>query len=207
MSLSGNVEFKLNTGEDMPVNKISSRNLMVEEDVAAKEDLVAYTMMNSYTSGTKFRFYMKVDNEAYIYAFATDLSGKINRILPFDDLVSTHVGSNSIVAFPSDTKIIKMDENKGTDYLLILYSKSPLDMNAMLASMNQTKGGLSAKIMAALGDKLIAKEKIKYDPSKVGFQVNVTYGGSRNLTVEDDKPNTEVASGTVVPLMIEIRHN
>lgn len=207
MSLSGNVEFKLNTGEDMPVNKISSRNLMVEEDVAAKEDLVAYTMMNSYTSGTKFRFYMNIDKEAYIYAFATDLTGKINRILPFDDLTSTHVGSNSIVAFPSDTKIIKMDENKGTDYLLILYSKSPLDMNAMLAAMNQTKGGLSAKIMAALGDKLIAKEKIKYDPSKVGFQVNVTYGGSRNLTVEDDKPNTDVASGTVVPLMIEIRHN
>lgn len=80
-------------------------------------------------------------------------------------------------------------------------------MNAMLAAMNQTKGGLSAKIMTALGDKLIAKDKIKYDPSRVGFQVNVTYGGSRNLTVEDDKPDTEVASGTVVPLMIEIRHN
>ena len=150
---------------------------------------------------------MNIDKEAYIYAFATDLTGKINRILPFDDLTSTHVGSNSIVAFPSDTKIIKMDENKGTDYLLILYSKLPLDMNGMLTSMNKTKGGLSAKIMAALGDKLIAKEKIKYDPGKVGFQVNVTYGGSRNLTVEDDKQNTEVASGTVVPLMIEIKHN
>jgi len=58
----------------MPVNKISSRNLMVEEDIVVKEDMVAYTMMNSYTSGTKFRFYMSIDNEAYIYAFATDLS-------------------------------------------------------------------------------------------------------------------------------------
>ena len=207
MSLSGNVEFKLNTGENMPVNKISSRNLMVEEEVTAKEDLVAYTMMNSYSSGTKFRFYMTIDKEAYIYAFATDLTGKINRILPFDDLTSTHVGSNSIVAFPSDTKIIKMDENKGTDYLLILYSKSPLDVNEMLERMNKTKGGLSAKIVAALGDKLIAKEKIKYDPAKVGFQVNVTYGSSRNLTVEDDRQNSEVANGTVVPLMIEIKHN
>jgi len=207
MSLSGSIEFKLNTGEDMPVNKISSRNLMVEEDVVAKEDLVAYTMMNSYSSGTKFRFYMTIDNEAYIYAFATDLSGKINRILPFDDLTSTHVGSNSIVAFPSDTKIIKMDENKGTDYLLILYSKEPLDMNEMLTEMNKTKGGLSAKIMAALGDKLIAKDKIKYDPATVGFKVNVKYG-TRNLSVEDDDSgNTEFASGSVVPLMIEIKHN
>ena len=80
-------------------------------------------------------------------------------------------------------------------------------MNGMLDIMNKTKGGLSAKIMAALGDKLIAKEKIKYDPAKVGFQVNVSYGASRNLTVEDDRQNTEVASGTVVPLMIEIKHN
>lgn len=206
-SLSGSVEFKLNTGEGMPVNKISSRNLLVEEEVAAKEDLVAYSMMNSYSSGTKFRFFMKVDSEAYVYAFATDLSGKINRILPFDELTSTHVGNNSIVAFPSDTKIIKLDENKGTDYLLILYSKSPLDMNAMLAIMNNQKGGLSAKIMAALGDKLIAKEKINYDPVKVGFQVNVAFGGARNLTVADDPQDSKVAIGTVVPLMIEIRHN
>ena len=207
MSLSGSIEFKLNTGEDMPVNKISSRNLMVEEDIVIKEDLVAYTMMNSYTSGTRFRFYMTIDNEAYIYAFATDLTGKINRILPFDDLTSTHVGSNSIVAFPSDTKIIKMDENKGTDYLLILYSKEPLNMNEMLAEMNKTKGGLSAKIMAALGDKLIAKDKIKYDPANVGFKVNVKYG-TRNLSVEDDDSgNTEFASGSVVPLMIERKHN
>ncbi|MBK7213226.1 MAG: DUF4384 domain-containing protein [Bacteroidales bacterium] len=207
MSLSGSIEFKLNTGEDMPVNKISSRNLMVEEDVAAKEELVAYTMMNSYASGTKFRFYLTADKEAYIYAFASDLSGKINRILPFDDLTSTHVGSNSIVAFPSDTKIIKMDENKGTDYLLILYSKEPLNMTEMLADMNNTKGGLSAKITAALGDKLIAKDKIKYNPSIAGFQVNVAYG-TRNLTVENDNnQSTEYATGSVVPLMVEIKHN
>jgi hypothetical protein len=78
----------------------------------------------------------------------------------------------------------------------------------MLADMNKTKGGLSAKIMAALGDKLIAKDKIKYNASSVGFQVNVKYAGSRNLSVEnDDNQSTEFATGSVVPLMIEIRHN
>ena len=205
ISLSGSLEFKLNTGEDMPVNKISSRNLVVEEDAKGKEDLVAYTMMNSYTSGSKFRFYMNIDQEAYVYAFATDLTGKINRILPYDDLISTHVGSNSVVAFPSDTKIIKLDDNRGTDYLLILYSKEPLNMNEMMNEMNKTQGGLSAKIIAALGDKLIAKEKIKYDGNKAGFQVNVNLK-SRNLNVADDN-NDDAATGTVVPLMIEIKHD
>lgn len=207
MRLSGSLEFKLNTGEDMPVNKISSRNLVVEEDAPnSKEDLVAYTMMDSYTSGTKFRFYMNIDQEAYIYAFATDLTGKINRILPFDDLTSTHVGSNTVVAFPSDSKVIKLDENKGTDYLLILYSKEPLNMNEMMEAMDNTRGGLSAKIVAALGDKLISKDKIKYDPKQAGFQVNVKMA-SRNLTVDEDDETKELATGTVVPLMIEIKHN
>ena len=185
--LSGDIEFQTSTGDDMPVNKISSRNLVVEDEKGA-EDLVAYTMINSYTSGTKFRFYMNVNDEAYIYAFATDLSGKVNRILPYDDLTSTHVGSNSVIAFPSDTKVIKLDANAGTDYLLILYSREQLDMNDMMEAMNKTTGGLSAKIVAALGDKLISKEEITYSGDKVGFEIN------------------EDASGSVVPLMVEIKH-
>lgn len=187
--LSGSIEFKLNSGDDMPVNRISSRNLVVEEEKAAKEDLVAYTMMNSYTSGTKFRFYMNIDKEAYIYAFATDLTGKINKILPFDDLTSTHVGANTVVAFPSDTKIIKMDENKGIDYLLILYSKEKLNMDDMLRTMGSKQGGLSAKIISALGDKLIKKEDINYTGTQAGFEIKAN------------------ATGTVVPLMVEIKHN
>jgi hypothetical protein len=188
-ALSGSMEFKLNSGDNMPVNRISSRNLVVEEETAAKEDLVAYTMMNSYTSGTKFRFFMNIDKEAYIYAFASDLTGKINRILPFDDLTSTHVGANTVVAFPSDTKVIKMDENKGVDYLLILYSKEKLNMDELMNSMTNKQGALSAKIMSALGDKLIKKEDINYTGTQAGFEV---------------KPN---AIGMVVPLMVEIKHN
>jgi hypothetical protein len=189
ISLSGSIEFKLNSGDDMPVNRISSRNLVVEDEKSAKEDLVAYTMMNSYTSGTKFRFYMNIDKEAYIYAFATDLTGKINRILPFDDMTSTHVGANTVVAFPSDSKIIKMDENKGIDYLLILYSKEKLNMDEMMNAMGNKQGGLSSKIISALGNKLIKKEDIKYTATQVGFEVKGD------------------VSGTVVPLMVEIKHN
>lgn len=187
--LSGSMEFKLNSGDDMPVNRISSRNLIVEEEAAAKEDLVAYTMMNSYTSGTKFRFYMNIDTEAYIYAFATDLGGKVNKILPFDDLTSTHLGANTVVAFPSDTKVIKMDENKGVDYLLILYSKEKLNMDDMINIMGNKQGGLSSKIIAALGNKLIKKEDINYTGTQVGFSIKAN------------------AAGSVVPLMIEIKHN
>jgi len=183
--LAGDVEFKLNTGDDMPVTKVSTRNLVVEEDIPEadrKEDLVAYKALENYSSGTKFRFYISTDAETYIYAFATDLTGKVNRILPFDDLISTHIGANSVVAFPSDTKVVKMDEQKGTDYLLILYSTEKLDATAIANTMSNVSGGLSKKIKAALGNKLIAKESIKYNADNAGFSVN---GQKRQLEVAD----------------------
>jgi C1A family cysteine protease len=203
-ALSGNMEFKLNTGDDMPVTKISTRNLTVEEDSPnAKEDLVAYTMMNTYGSGTKFRFLINIDNAAYIYAFATDLTGKVNLIMPFNDMVSTHVGANSSIAFPSDTKVIQLDEQKGVDYLLVLYSAQKLDAKAIAEKMNTMTGGLSHKIKTVLGNKLIDKSKIQYAAEKVGFS---TKGHStRNLTVTDDAPAGST-TGSVVPLMVEIKH-
>jgi hypothetical protein len=189
--LKGSVEFSLNTGASMKASRVLTRNLIVEDDAPAaapSEDLVAYRMNESYASGTKFRFHVNTNTEAYIYAFATDLSGKINKILPFDDLMSPHIGPNSTVAFPSDTKVVKMDENKGTDYMLILYSTSKLDVKAIMSVMENTSGGLSAKMRAALGNKLIEKGDVKYDLNAIGFEVS------------------GLQRGGVVPLMVELSH-
>jgi len=205
-SLSGNVTFKLNTGENMPIKQIATRNLQVDDDKpGVKEDLVAYTMANSYTSGTAFRFYIDVDNEAYVYAFATDLSGKINLILPYDEMLSTHVGANSVIAFPSDKKVVRLDEKSGTDYLLILYAAEKLDAKKIAADMNGMNGALSTKIKTAVGSRLMDKSVIKYAADKVGFTANGT--ATRNLSVTDDDAKTVYSGGTIVPLMVEIRHN
>lgn len=152
-------------------------------------DLVAYRMNDAYASGTKFRFFVNTNTEAYIYAFATDLSGKVNKILPFDGLMSPHIGPNSTVAFPSDTKVVKMDENKGTDYMLILYSTAKLDVNDVLQKMQNGQGGLSSKMRAALGNKLIEKGDVTYSLDEIGFEVS------------------DLQRGGVVPIMVEITHN
>ena len=193
-SLKGSVSFKTNTGETMSANRVLTRNLIVEDENKSKnteggnEDLVAYRMDKSYSSGTKFRFFINITQEAYIYAFATDLTGQVNRILPYDDLISTHVGANSVVAFPSEKKIVKMDDNKGTDYMLILYSTEKLDSKAIAATMTAMKGGLSKKIKAALGSKLVSKGDVKYSEKEVGFEF------------------MSKVRGGVVPLMVEISH-
>lgn len=204
--LSGHVAFTLNTGEDMPIKQTSTRNLEVDDDQpATEEDLVAYTMASSYPSGTAFRFYIDTDNEAYVYAFATDLSGKVNLILPFDEMISTHIGANSVIAFPSDKKVVRLDNNKGTDYLLILYSAEKMDAKKMAVEMNELTGALSTRVKKVLDSKLMDKSMIKYQPEKVSFSVNGT--ATRNLTITDDDTQTTYSGGNVVPLMIEIKHH
>ena len=189
VSLKGGVRFQLNTGEAMAAGRVLTRNLEVtDNDPGYKEELVAYKMEKAYSSGTRFRFMITTNTEAFIYAFATDLSGMVNKILPFADNMSPHIGSNSTVAFPSETKVVKMDNNPGTDYLLILYAKEKLDASELLAKMNGVQGGLSRKINAALGEKLILPTGINYHLNDIGFDIKQQH------------------TGTVVPVMVEIRH-
>ncbi|MAT89911.1 MAG: hypothetical protein CMC35_04390 [Flavobacteriaceae bacterium] len=183
----GNLRFVTNAGVEMPTRRTSTRNLVVEDDVPG-EDLVAYKMDKSYPSGTRFRFYLNNKNEGYIYAFATDLTQKINKILPFEDGMSPLISANAELAFPSEKKVIRMDDNPGTDYLLILFSQQKLDEADLLAKMDAAEGGLTTKIKAALGDKLIDKKMVSYESASPGFSVK------------------EGAEGYVVPLMVEITH-
>lgn len=183
----GSLRFETNTGQLMEVTRVSTRNLVVEDDVEG-EELVAYRMTKSYSSGTRFRYYLNNVNEGYIYAFATDLSQKVNKILPYNDNMSPLIGANSELAFPSEKKVIRLDDNKGTDYLLILFSQQKLNEKELLEVMQKTEGGLTTKIKTALGDKLIDKSSIKYSSGTPGFSVK------------------EGAEGYVVPVMVEISH-
>lgn len=183
----GSLRFVTNTGLEMPITRVSTRNLVVEDDVEG-EDLVAYKMTNAYPSGTRFRFYLENKHEGYIYAFATDLTQKINKILPFENGMSPLIGANSELAFPSEKKVIRMDNNPGTDYLLILFSQQKLDETALLEKMDKTEGALTTKIQTALGEMLINKSDVAYAAGTAGFEVK------------------EGAKGYVVPLMVEITH-
>jgi hypothetical protein len=93
------------------------------------------------------------------------------------------------VAFPSDTKIIKMDEQKGTDYLLILFSTAKIDPASIVQDLSNARGGLSARIKAVLGNQLIDKANISYNPEKVGFSYESN------------------SAGGIIPLMVELKHN
>lgn len=183
---AGQMDFRLRDGSPMPVSRVSTRGMFTEGDTT--EERPAYRMTTPYPSGTRFRFYLETKNEGYVYAFASDLTGEANQIFPYDHQVSPLIGANSIIAFPGDTKVIRMDNQPGTDYLLVLYSQQRLDDAALLRQMQSTEGNLSGKLSAALGQALVAPADVRYNPNTVGFSV---------------QPGV---AGTVVPVLIEIEH-
>lgn len=186
--LKGRVELALRDGTVMPAERLGDASAAARNGPSA-ENFTAYRVKESHPSGTRFRFFITSSTEAYLYAFATDLTGKINRILPYEDGMSPLIGPDSTVAFPSETKVVRMDNQPGSDFLLILYTDRPLDSKALLASMQGATGGLSGQVRKALGSRLIDPAQVRYSDNQIAFDVG------------------EVASGRVVPLMIEIPHH
>ncbi|MDQ8193261.1 C1 family peptidase [Coraliomargarita sp. SDUM461004] len=182
--LAGSVAFQERDGTPMPAIKI------VEDGKSASGNRYqGYRLARAYQSGTRFRFFVTTNSRAYLYAFATDLTGKITKILPFDDNMSPMIGRDSTIAFPSERKVIRMDNEPGTDYLLMLYSDEPLNVPSLIESIESKTGTLSVKVNQALGPRLIDQKYIKYDSDGIGFAVQ------------------ENTRGHVVPLMVEILHN
>jgi hypothetical protein len=178
--LKGRLHFRLRDATPMPAHRVVS---------ADGSNLVAYKMDKPYESGTRFRFFVTTNTEAYIYAFATDNTGKVNKILPFEDGMSPLVGPNSTIAFPSEKKVIRMDQQKGTDYLLVLYTDRPLNAKQLHEKLNASSGPLLSRVREALGTRLIDPSIVKYSNNDIAFEVD------------------RVAPGGVVPLMVELEHN
>lgn len=186
--LKGRVELAQRDGTVMPIERASAP-ARGETPPLVAEGLTAYRATKSYPSGTRFRFFITTNTAAYLYAFATDLTGAVTRILPFEDGMSPLVGPNSTIAFPSETKVIRMDEQPGSDFLLVLYTDRPLDVVQLHDALKSGEGGLSGRAARALGERLVPPERAGYSSAEAAFEVK------------------ELRHGQVVPLMIELRHH
>ncbi len=182
--LAGEIHFEERDGTAMPARLLPP---LAEGEVQTRYR--GYRLARAYPSGTRFRFFVKTSTQAYLYAFATDLTGKITQILPFADNMSPLIGPDSTIAFPSERKVVRMDTTPGTDYLLMLYSEEKLDLDALIEAMNANDGTLSLKIHQALGSRIVEDHFIQKFSDRIGFSL------------------TEKTRGTVVPLMIEIIHD
>lgn len=174
-SFAGDFYVQLATGEKMPVSLQSSNSLPV------------YRVDGSYISGTRYRVYISNREPAYVYVIASDLTNVTNKVFPPADNISPAlVYHDNHIALPDEKWYMQMDNTVGTDYLCVLYSKYPIDINSAIAKMNASAGTFYQRLRAALGSSLVPKSDISLTTTAIAFNSKT------------DK--------TVIPMVLEITH-
>lgn len=174
IKLAGSVKLVEDTGQEMKAR------------LAGKK---GYRINKAYRSGTRFRLYLNNEQPAYVYAIGSDLSQKIYQVFPHAKGVSPALNySSNTVPIPSEDHHIRMDGNVGTDYLCVLYSKRPLDLDNIKRDIKQQSNQYSfqEKVQKVLANQLITGDDIDYDSvnGKMSFKAEAKGKSVAALFVE-----------------------
>ncbi len=151
---------------------------------------IAYRMDKAYTEGTQFRLYLRNNEPAYVYAMAMDNTNQAVVLFPYKPTISPALNyKNNEVALPSETKYIQMDNVRGTDVFCLLYSKQPLDIQAITQRLGQETGTFFQRLYKTMGNKLVDRQYLRYYNQRIRFEVK------------------SQGTGFVVPIVVEIPHN
>jgi hypothetical protein len=136
-----------------------------------------YVMNQSYYSGTQFNFTITNKEPIYLYAFGFDNTEKTFRIFPHNDRVSAYQGyTNSSIAFPDEFHYVRMDNTKGKDYFVVLYSKNPLKLDKIEQLIQNQKGTIQQRLRTVLGHRLIS-QNINF----AKYHMDFAYRGHKNM--------------------------
>jgi hypothetical protein len=153
---SGFVDIELrNSGEGMPV-KFDGTGF--------------YRTARAYPSGTRFRYITGNNSPAYVYAFASDSStGATTRIFPPEGISPVLDYRENAVAFPGEHSWIELDNVTGLDYLVVLFAKRELDIDALRGRFEREGGGFPGRVAQAVGPDYIPPAGVRYDSKRLAF--------------------------------------
>ncbi len=129
-----------------------------------------YKIAKSYPSGTLFTIKINNHSPAFIYAFASDLTGDVYPFFP-PTYTSAALAKAASFYVPDENTPAIIDETIGTDYLCVLFSKEELDINALYSEIKRLQGPFIDKIKTALNNKIIAADQISYQKDGIGFKL------------------------------------
>ena len=188
-TMQSSMDFTLKTGAAMPVYSIQEKGLDTKAD--NKVEMVTYKMSQPYQSGTQFKMAVNNSKQAYIYVIGSDDVNRTTRLFPYggsSENISPIVPPKSTVLLPAVNRSFTMDNQAGNDYFLVLVSEKELDFEGVTTKIKAGSGTFKERVYTALGEQLIAPANIKYDPTKVSFEV------------------TGNPKGNIVPLLVMIEH-
>lgn len=170
---SGDVLLQLSTGEQMASSLISKNGV--------------YKIVGSYISGTRYRIYISNNEPAYVYVIGSDLKNSVSKVFPPTDNISAALTYKSNhIAIPDETYFVELDNNIGTDYICVLYSKDALDINNIIYTIKNTNGTFYYKVRTALGKMVVSPSEVIYSNENIQFSAST--------------------EKTVVPIIVEITH-
>jgi hypothetical protein len=129
-----------------------------------------YRTRSPYPGGTDFRFLMTNREPAYVYAFSADsYSSDIERIFPQSGVSPVMDYTDSTIAWPGEYDWIRLDSRAGTDYLVVLYSKQALDIDAIQRRFASERGTFPQRVQRAVGTDFIPYANVEYNSNRIEF--------------------------------------
>jgi C1A family cysteine protease len=168
--IKGNMDFVLLDGTSMPVlrSKINTRSITVEDD--DKADYSSYRLAENYPGGTAFKIRFTTNAPAFVYIFSVDDKNVVSKLFPYANDISPAINSaDATVYLPSENKHARLSREPGTENICVLYSKSPIDFDRLMNSINQAPSKMYETIMAAYKEQLIPMKFVDFDNAKINF--------------------------------------
>lgn len=156
--LAGSLEIMLDNGNNMAVKLNNTQN---------------YSATKPYGSGTQFRLSFANKQPAYVYllSYGTN-SQKVSNIFPFDGYSAYLDYSKNEIMIPNEDYWVQMDNNIGTDYLCILFSKEELDIKTLTKQLQRQTGSFETKLKSVFQEKLVSAGNIRMVKDKISFDAN-----------------------------------
>jgi hypothetical protein len=136
-----------------------------------------YKTAGFLNEGTEFRFVAGSSESAYVYAFASTqppghpAAGFYSpvQLFPPPGVSPLLNYRDSAVALPGEDKTLVLDAAPGMEYLVLLYAKQALDIQALMRRFEGAEGDVQERLRAAVGDNLLAPEEIAYSGESAAF--------------------------------------
>jgi hypothetical protein len=142
-----------------------------------------YRTTDSYPSETRFRYYVGNKKPANVYAFAGDSSTTETTMIfpPPDDNISPLLDySENTIALPGESWWIRLNQTSGTDYLVVLYSREELDIEAIRSRFSRARGTFPERAASAVGSNYMPASQASFAADKMQFSAK---SGNRNAVL------------------------
>lgn len=151
-----------------------------------------YKVSQPLESGSRVRLYIENEQPAFVYLLSTtSVDESVHRLFPSEGsgLSAALNYKDNEIALPNEIGNFQMDDQIGTDYMLMLFSRNNLDIKKVKSFLENSKKSKGESLKDYFGDNLIVSEDVIYSSNEISFETK--YKG------DDDK---------VLALIIEYEH-